>query len=679
MIQKLRNPYVMKWGLKAILVVTIPAFVLFYGFSGSGNAPVDTGPLVTLKTDQGTVELNRHQLGQIKDDAVQYYLKLGMMSGQISAQQASQAQSNIKSSISPMEVAEFAMGEVALEQRLDREGVRVTDDQVAMSLKDQGVTKTRLAQYLKSQGIDQFRFSQLEKRRIKNNLAQQSIERIARTSMLELWNEYQLSNELLTAESVAISIPMQSELEVTEEEILASYNKMVENRDRMVIDEEKRVYEYVNIPAPVLNVATPTDEEIQAAYDEADEDDTELMAEAGPKVRHLDVEFPEGMTDEEKTLQKTQLNQALLLVRSGIAFEEAAEELEAPVALARDTMKGYWYSLPITGDMGDEWVEYIETAEASKVSDVIETPKGFSFVEVLDRREEGKIAFEDAKEILSVRLYEVNSEIAQEERNLQIENNLEDMDELVATQTTLKGIARELNLDVQRTSPTLTSSEKIRGIGDLTRDFEAIEYLEPNTISDVVQSVDEKGEITGNVAVVSIVEVMEERVKDLPEVTEQIKRDLQRGKEVDIAIAKLEDIGAKVAEGETFTSATLTMDDSLKVKVLEPFLRQPGREAPSELRMVQNLDMDLVRAKEGDVVVLKAGYSEFVFQVIGLYVEKVEAPTIADFMTAVKEDGLEIQYIMAKRQGYLEEYRRDAQNMLEAEISEALVPKTEED
>ena len=63
MMQAMRNPKIYKWGLYGLLILTIPAFVLFYGNpgamgGGSGRPQFgDVPDAVTIQTDSGRRDL----------------------------------------------------------------------------------------------------------------------------------------------------------------------------------------------------------------------------------------------------------------------------------------------------------------------------------------------------------------------------------------------------------------------------------------------------------------------------------------------------------------------------------------------------------------------------------------------------------------------------------------------
>lgn len=109
--------------------------------------------------------------------------------------------------------------------------------------------------------------------------------------------------------------------------------------------------------------------------------------------------------------------------------------------------------------------------------------------------------------------------------------------------------------------------------------------------------------------------------------------------------------------GDRLTSAALTME--LSAKTLDPFTRDSP---PSELADAMEAEMKLIRAKLGDFLVLEVGSPTTVSEVIALKITGVEEPSRQQFLAEI--DDLERSLLMAKRQGFVEDFRRDAADSL---------------
>lgn len=673
MIQKLRNPYVMKWGLYIIIGLTIPAFVLFYGFGGGDNpGGVDVGTYVTLHTDEGKIELDRFAMDRMKQQATDYYAQIAATGMNIPPQQIPGVRSIIMNSIDPREVADFAVGEVALEQRLDRQDIQVTDQQVSLLLSEQGFTQEMLEQTLQARGITEYEFAARIKADLRNRLAEQSVERIARTSLLELWNEYLLANEEIEAEIVRISIPFASEEEIAEEAIAQRYQQLVDERDRTIIDPEKRIYEYLLLSAPAVTPQQPTEAQVRAAWEEASEDDPELLDEGGTQVRQILILTTPVMEEQELAEARNRIENARLRVLAGEDFAAVADEVsEDPRNVSWDdsgttpTLQGGMIPYRFSGEeseadaWGSDWVEFVQEAEPGAVSEVIETPQGLSVVTVADRAEAGKLPYDKAREIVRARVENKLRNEAESRKEALISENISKLREATATYTSLQGMANSLGVDVHLTSPTEAQATTIPGVGNLLDESETLKTLRKGRPSPVLQT------SQGDVTIVEIIEEIPEAIRPLEDVRARIESLLKRERETEKALAKAEEIKTLVEQGDNFTSATMTVDDSLSVTSIPPFTRQ---QPAQQLQRAQDLLVKLADIQAGDVLILKGGTPQFTTEVIAMHVANVSSPDMQEFMKDIRS--YEAQLLAAKRQGYLEEYRRDARNILKAEYSE---------
>ena len=675
MIQKLRNPYVMKWGLYIIIGLTIPAFVLFYGFGTQQPAgPQIQGTLVTLKTDEGEIELSARDLERMQREAAEYYLQLAAIA---SGQQPQRGwYGMIQSALEPREVANFAVGQIAIEQRLTRQGIRITDDQVSMSLAEQGFTQESLQQFLQSRGMSEYELAARIRQEVKSSLAESTVERVARTSLLELWDNYVFQNEELSAEMARISVPFNSNEEVTEEEIAARYESLVEDQDSLVIDPAKKVYRYVKIPAPPpVAPYQPTEEELREAYDQALPEDEELYREGGKRVRQVLIRAPQGLSEEQREAAREKAEVARQrIVEGGEDFADVANDMsEDPRNRTGQQgeedpeLRGGVIPELFQGDQeeidsyGVDMVDFINELEIGTVSPVLETPEGFAVAETTEEVEDRMMTFVEAKPVLRQRLRDQARQEQEQQRQAQIEENLELMREAVATQTTLEGIAEFTGTDVQVTSPTATTQTFIRGVGNLGSEEETLAGLSEGRISPMLQT------DASDMVVLQVAEEIQEDLFTLDEIRSRIENQLTREKAVAKAKEKGEKIKARVQEGDSLTTAVLAVDPDLSVTSLDPFPRGGGQ-MPQELRMVQNANIELARAGEGDVLILEAGQGGMIFEVDVVHVTDVERPTMQQFMEEIRN--YESALLGAKRLAYLEEYRRQAQNILEAEFSD---------
>lgn len=681
MIQKLRNPYWMKWGLWAIILLIVPAFVLFYGFGDMGATPqMSTGPLMTVHTDSGRVEYGPREYESARNEAAAYYAELAVAAGLISPFQQRSVQNQISGALRTQDITEFAMAQVALRQRLEDQGVRVTGQQVSRFLRDAGMTQEQLQNILRANRMTVHEYESIMRSQLQVDMARQSVSRVARTSLLELWQEYLLAKEELTFDYVRLAVRPDQTAELDEAEVLSRYEELVEDRDPTIIERERYVFDYVTIPLPPANPELPAEEELREAYEEIPEDDPEFVQEGGIEVRHLLIATGPGMTEEERAEARERAEAARARIEEGESFAAVANEVSedirnldfADVQLQEGmepvpNLRGGLLPNRLTGDeidaWGEEWVRFINEEDEDVLSPVIETPQGFSVARVESRREAGRLSFEEARTILRSRLMEERREAAQTARDAAAGEAMRRMDEAVAVQTTLQGIANELGVEVERSSPVLTTSTSIPGVGNLANEREALRLLveEGDMSPRLVTN-------TGQSAVLRLAEINPERVRDLDEVRATVENSLRREKAREAATARAEAIKERIEQGEAL--AAIAEEEELELFTIED---SPREDIPSQLGIFASLEQDLIQAREGSVVISRGGTGDFVTELLVAHVQAVEEPDMQTFMAELRD--LERDLLSAKRQGYVEDFRKDAVAQLRVDLGEVLLTR----
>lgn len=657
-LQQLRNPYFMKWGLWAILIVTIPAFVALYGFAPPAQqSGMPTGALVTVQTGSGRVQLDAMDLEQAKREATNYYTRLASMALGIPAQSQGQIQQMIFTGLGTREVTDFAIAQVAMRERMEAQGLRVSDNQVSTQLRSEGITRERLAQILRNNRMTETEYASLVRRQIADRLAESTINRAARTSLLELWQEFLLANEEITGEMVRIPVTVDQDMIVPDDRLAGHYEKLVEERDNRVIDRERRVYRYVALSAPPMSPPQPTEEELRAAYEAADENDPDLVESGGYSVRQ--ILFLDGNAGE----RRARAEEALARVETGEEFAAVANEFSDDPDNILSFAMGEDDEAPRLGGLvpnpidpesetarrqyGQAYTGFLQEAEAGQTSGILETPRGLAIVKVEEKSEGGRLSFQEARSILRQRLMQSAEEEHEHYRQARITENFEALRDASVRETTLDGIARTIDMEVQVTSPTLATATFIPGIGNLQRETQILRGLRTGGITPVLQAQD------GTIAIVSVAEVIPESIRPLEDIRSQMERAVRREVATEEAHLLAGTLRERTEAGDTLTSAALTLD--LDAQTVGPFTRDTP---PSELAGTLEGEIKLLRAKLNDFIVLESGSPQTISEVIALKVTEVNEPSRQRFLDELET--LERNFLMAKRQGFVEDFRRDA-------------------
>lgn len=654
MIQQIRNPHMMRGVIWVILIITIPSFVLFYGFSGSGKGRANSydGVLMTVNSPQGNLKIDRNELARAQTQLEQqYYRAASRMGNSLPMQEAQQA---ISGGIRPREIGKFAASQLLLEQRLDAQGIRVTDEQVTEALKAEGMTKKQLQEQLKAQRISEYQFVQNVKENLRLSQAAATVNRMAKASLLELWQEYLLANEKVTVAYADIPVTVDEKLAIDDAALKAEYDKLVADKFTLVTDPERRVYRYTLMPAPPRTQQTPTEEQLKKAFEEASKDDPQMQMESQASLTQILSPFNPTATLEQRNAAKAAAEEALKKIQAGTGFEAAANQYIEDME-TRDFSEYTSGTMLLAGQVtqkeksamapvwGSGWVDFATTAVAGKVSDVLETPKGYVIARVENRSEPRPKTFDEAKPLLSSRVSGKLMQEAEQARQAAIAENLQKVRDAARTESSLDGIAAKLSQDVKTTSPTMASAFFVVGIGSMNKEKEALKALTKGELSPVLQT------DRGDIVVMEITEVLPEAPKKLDEVKEPLLSRLRRAKAAEQAKADAEALKATIGAEDYLTSKTLTY----KVTTVDPFVRQ---QPPPQLYSVLEL-RSILAANKGEVVVSGVGSEDNLTNYYVLQITNVDEPKKEEFLKNLSD--YEGGFLAVKREAFVEEYRAD--------------------
>ena len=658
--QQLRNPYIMKWGMWVILGITIPSFVLFYGFGNKGqHNSMEMGTLVTMQTKDGEVKLGREDLRVARDSYVEDIAATAMsQQPQANAQMYNRVRNIVDRAISNRDVADYAVSQVALRERLNKQDIRVTDTQVSRLLQSEGFTKESLKNYLQRARISEDQFSLQRRADLEEKLAAGTVSRLARTSLLELYNEYLNYKETLTAAVVRIPVQPDSAYTPTEEQIAARYKELLDKKDRLTIQGEQRVYRFVKLEVPQAPRPAPTDEQLREAYDKSAADDADLQTPSQIRVRHLLIAAAPDADEVTRGAAKDKAAKARERILAGEDFAKVADEVSEDPAnkqvvegAAAPTLLGGYLPTSLKGDevdgWGEQWIKFINESDLKSVSEVIETPKGYSVARVESRQDPGKMTFEQAKELLRARVRVELAQKAAEARNAVVEEKLKALRDAEAMESTLDGISRTVKSDVKTSSPTLSADSFIAGVGNLISEAEALRNLKEKQRTPVLQTG------TGDPIILEVAQVIPQRTKSLDEIKTVLASQIRQKAAGETAKGTIDQLKARVTAGDSLTTAATSM--SLAASTLEPFTRI---NLPVELRTANNPDFSIATAKQGDLLVFTRGPEDIPVEFVVVHVEKINTPKLEEFVKDLRS--VEGAMLGLKRISYIEEFRRDA-------------------
>lgn len=671
--QQLRSRNFMKGALWLILILTIPSFVLFYGYSDTGGGgAVRQQALVTVHAGSTSRELTRNELMAARDELANYYTFV-FAAAQGTPPNA-RLTSAIESALSNRDVAEFAVSRVGLQQRLAEQQILVSPEQVARRLANQGVTKENLDRILQSQRMSEAQFLMVQKDVLRADRGRESVSMLARTSLPELWQEYQLTADRLTGAFVRFgSQELLDAQTVSDAEVKEAYDRFLADPKlrRQLRKGAERVYQFVYLPPPPTRIpALPGEAEIRAAYNAAPTTDDSIWIPGGSMTRHILVSMNMATaTEEEKAAARAQLEAARQrILLGGEAFEVVANEVSTDIRNTKfddsessPTLLGGLMPRAITEAdapiWGQAYVEFATKANIGETSAVMETPQGMVVARLEARGDMLRRDFELVREELGARLLLEARNKAREERTAAAQETLKRVREVVARESTLEGIARELQTDVRTTSPTAESARFIPEVGSFSRESAALDLLEKGDVTPALLSDNEA------VAVLRLAEVFAERDQTIEEARTFLQDQVRREKAVAEARRRAEEFRGKVGANDRLTTVAL----GLNLPFVELSTEFTRAELPTELRNLRGFENRSLALRPMQTMVFPEGIgaepdSFLVFQLLGR-----REPAREEFFAQLRD--LERNVIAAKQQGFLEDFYRDSRERLRAEYN----------
>ncbi|MBI5153885.1 peptidyl-prolyl cis-trans isomerase, partial [Candidatus Poribacteria bacterium] len=583
-----------------------------------------------------------------------------------------QAPRTFENALRNKEIADHAVATVALEDLAAEKGLVVTTEDVSEMYRGANFTADQYRQYLRREGRTEGQDVNYRKHQLTIGRAEGLIGSSARVSLLELWREYLLANEKLTADYAKVDVARYTEeVEATAAEIEKYFNEHPEDYQKR----EECVYRYVVVEAPPLPPpADLDDDDIRAMYEAADPAQDDRFADPGGiLVRHILLEVGEKHTADEA---KARLEELRALIESGKNMAALADENSDDLAniqfqsteggakllggqlpeKVRAEDSAMWIER-----YGQEWYDRVIAMKPGELSPTLVTPLGAFLIKVENITAAGKKPLDEVYPMLVDQVRQANREKQRDAQRQMVDEKEEQVRQAVAESTTLELIARKLEVDVRETSPTLATRKVVPGIGDLSRDWEVIEDLKPGEVSPVLRTPSEA------LAVVQLKEVLEARPYKLDEVRERAERNLRRQKAREKAKSVADEMLAEVKSGDLVTSAALERGITAS-SVTEPFTRiQPG----ADLAQASSFPADTLGAKTGDCFVVEAGFGGDINAYLVVKLTSVAEPAKAEFLTGMAN--LERQFRNAKAQAFVEEFRKDAVSRLKPEYDEQYV------
>lgn len=684
MMQAMRNPKTLKWALYTILPIAIISFV-FLGtnldFSGQG---LENPEFATVELTDEERTIRREEVFQAQQALLNDINFMTMITQQ--RQLDPTTADDVERAISMRDKVQRAIVREGFRELFNRSGMMVSNETVENQLNSQNITQEQFNQLARIYGGSTAAVNML-KNDAEVTFGQNILNVTARASLMESWQTYKQLQENLEAKYVQVPVgTLQQEQEVTEAELVEFF----EENQADYVKPEERVYRYVKLPAPpsvpVTRKAAIPEPDLLAYYESVDkQNDPDFEAPVGRQVRHILIKIQNENTTE------TVLNQLNTVVTdilgAGGEFAEAADSLsedEENLDFSTGTPQNLGGLLSSKVDentrsrfenqYGEEWLNVVESLQAGEVSEPF-ISEGAGYLVKVEEISSGIKTFEEAESILRDRVFAQKQEeetTANEARTQQINENEQLMKNVLANSTSLNGIASELELSVETTSPTRVLTNFISGIGSIRTSRQVITDMEEGALSPVIRT-----DTTNDLVVMQIEEILPERPNTLEEVRLRVENQIKNQKAADRAKEIAEQIAeaARNAEGGLDTAmAELTEFELYNVQeTQEPFGRS---DPPQQFQGIPTLVNQTFRANVGDVLVLeKTFFGDTPSEYIVFELTSRNEPELRAFLENLGT--IDQNITQQKAQGYEVEFSSDINNILRPSYNEEILIETE--
>jgi peptidyl-prolyl cis-trans isomerase D len=519
MLKTLRKKENYKRIMWATLILIIPAFVVFYGWSSMTGKGTVVMPYAA-KIDRHEISLEEFQQ-QYNDTIVDL-------------------RNNYKQDITedmvkrlrlPEKVLDQMIGDYLIEQEANRLGVRVDDNELQMIITSNqafapgGRFDPRLyKEWLDNRGKTASQFEAQLRKEIKQRKLQFLMEDFVKVSEADIRETYRKQYEGIKISYLNFT-PQEfmQPAKITEPEMQKYYDQ---HKVEYTIPPQYRAT-YLSIsPADMTKSIKVTDAEIQQYYEM---NQSEFATPEQVQARHIIVQLPNNPSPEQEQTARAKISQALSRIRAGEDFAKVAQEVSQDGAAKKGGELGFFGH----GDMDPNFEKVAFSTPIGKVSDIFPTQFGYHILQVEAKREARLQPLPEVKSAIIKKVTELDAEtkaqqLAGEILSESVQNpNLDDL-------------SKKFKVAVADTG-FITGTEKT-GLGANPEFIITIENLAINAIDGPVK-------VDKDVLVVQLKEKKEAMIPDFPVVKDRIRIQLALADAANIASIKAKEADAMVKKG----------------------------------------------------------------------------------------------------------------------------------
>jgi peptidyl-prolyl cis-trans isomerase D len=536
-----------------------------------------------------------------------------------------------------------------IQQQADREGLRVSDEELAEEIMRISAFQTggrfSREQYLRVLGRVQLTTAAFEQD-VRSELLQRKVRALvtegAKVSDAELRLYWETQHEGVRAIYLLVTPePFVAGMAVTDAE-LETYHKA--HPAEFTRPERRRVLAAL-LPTASVSFPAVTDADVEAAYKERRQEYDQPMR---LKVAHILVRVPSVGGSEAEDRAKAKAEEALQRVRAGADFAQVARDVSEDTATAP---RGGELGPVARGELVPQFEQLAFSLKPGEIGGPVRTPFGYHVIKVLDIVPASK---KELREVASA----IRASLAAEGQQKAARERAQEAQQALLAARDFAAEARRRGLTVREVGP-LGRTDPIEGIGRAREASEAIFALPLDGVSAPVK-------VSEGYVIFRLIEREASRLLPLAEVRNEVADKVRRAKALDAAKAKAGQLADALRAGED--PRALATRESVSLGEAAAHSRaEPLRDA--ELgQALGSLALELPEGGVGDPVSSPKGF----------YVVKVvarEHPDPAKFEAARRE--LEKQLLEQKRNQTWEGWLAAARARAKIEINRKVLPQSQ--
>lgn len=560
MLKQLRSRKLMKNVLRITLILIIPSFIMFYGWSqiskgGRGENRDFEYAKVKSKTSVipwKWVQINREEMKLAKDQIENEYYSI--IASQI---QDKNQRPKLDELVSRNDNVNRAIENYVLEDYANKMRIVSPIEEIKSYVEQMFPENTQqyFAKYLEYTRQSEGYFIYTQSELLKLSKARLQVQSRAKVSLFECWLSFLEMSEKLKIASVVVPIKSFTEAVNVDPKELETF--FTENIDKYTVP-EKINYEYIAITAKSLaDTINPTDTEVKEYYEQNKE--TQFKKPKEVNGRHIMIKCPLQAPAADNVKAKEKIEAIYKEVKEGKDFAKLADkysEDEANIKKAspiegadstdvKEEKQGGKFT-PVFekgfSPYGEDFATTMTLLSEGTLTEPIRSEYGWHIVKVESVKPATYEAFDNVIDRIKAYIKNKKATAALDQKYEEVRNTAKNF-------TTLSALAKEAGVEVKETG-LLKSDEVFLGpdIQSIAENKELIDELGKGDMSEVFKNYNA-------VYVLSKKEIEPSHKPTLSEVETQVTNDFKAKKAIDLA----------KAEAEKISKESKTADDLKKI------------------------------------------------------------------------------------------------------------------